>query len=514
MTTHRPFVFVALFFSLGIVLQQYFSLVFLAGVFLTALALILSLFFVRHQFCFLIFLSLFFSGAGFIFSQSYQTTSGDHITSVARYYYGKAASLEGLVVSDVDQRSAWGGTKTTFVLEVKRIVAPWGWRKQSGKILVNIFRDCGVAYGDYILLEGKLHRPFEFSSGSKFSYEKYLSRKGIRYILSVKKISRAEVLSRGQGFWLKTVSLKTRDKFKAMFEKYFLPNEASLLITALLGDGAQIPKHIQELFVQTGTAHVLAISGFNIGIVTVVIFLFLRILPIGRKGQIVLTIVLLIFYAFLTGSKPPVVRATIMATVFLLSFLVQREIDAVNSLSLAAFLILLVNPLNIFDVGFQLSFISVLAIIQAYPLFWNFFTPLENRWAKPVLWTLKSFLVSLTAWGGVLGLIAYYFQVVTPISLLANLVVVPLSSVLVVLGLGFMLVGVTAPFLAFAFAACLKFVLNGMVGVIFLFAKIPWSYFYLKDVSLWYTISYYVFMSLLLGLWKIRQAKKITENQI
>ncbi len=508
MATHRPFLAVVLFFALGIILEQYLAFPFAVGICLTVFLLILSLVFIRHRFCFAIFAFLSFSSAGFIFSHSYQTSPENHISRVAQFYYGKTASFEGLVASDVDKRNVWGSTKTAFVLEIKRVPAPWGWQERRGKILVNVFRDCAVTYGDYIFLEGKLHRPFEFSGDSTFSYEKYLSRKGIQYILSVKKIGRVEILNQEQGFWLKAASLKTRDKLRAMFEKYFLPNEASLLITALLGEGAQIPKHIQELFVQTGTAHVLAISGFNIGIVTVVIFLFLRILPIGRKSQIILTIALLIFYSFLTGAKPPVVRATIMATVFLLSFLMQREIDAVNSLSLAAFLILLVNPLNIFDVGFQLSFVSVLAIIQGYPVLMNFLAPFEKRLLKPLSWILKSFLVSLTAWGGVLGLIAYYFQVITPITLLANLIVVPLSSVLVVLGLGFMLVSTTIPFLTFAFVACLRFILNGMVWVIYWFAQIPWSHFYMKDVSIWYVMTYYIIVSLALNAWKVQQAKK------
>jgi len=507
-TTHRPFLFVAVFFALGIIAQQYVSFSFMAGIICAGLALLFSLIFSRSCFCSALFIFLFFSGAGFIFSQSYKVTPPNDISQVAHFYFGKTASLEGLIASDVEKRSAWGSTKTTFVLKLKRISVPWGWQERSGKILVNVLRDCDAAYGDYVLLEGKLHRPFEFSADSTFSYEKYLSRRGIRYLLSVKKIGRVEILARGEGFWLKTLSLQARDQWQAKFEKYFLPNEASLLITALLGEGAQIPKHIQALFVQTGTAHVLAISGFNIGIVTVVIFLFLRVLPIGRRGQIVLTILFLIFYAFLTGAKPPVVRATIMATIFLSSFLVQREIDAVNSLAVAAFLILLLNPFNIFDVGFQLSFVSVLAIIQGYPVLANDAIVEKKRLTKPVEWMLKSFFVSLTAWAGVLGLIAYYFHVVTPITLLANLIVVPLSSVLVVLGLGFMLVSITLPVLTFAFVACLKFVLNLMVWVVYLFAQVPGSYFYLKDVSLWHTIIYYIMLGFIVVWWKIRQAKK------
>ena len=113
--------------------------------------------------------------------------------------------------------------------------------------------------------------------------------------------------------------------------------------------------------------HILAISGFNVGIVAYVIFLFLKIFPLGRRGHYILTILILIVYAVLTGGQPPVVRATIMAVVFLAGFILEREPESINTLSCAALFILLVNPVNLFDVGFQLSFVSVLAIIVFYP---------------------------------------------------------------------------------------------------------------------------------------------------
>jgi competence protein ComEC len=271
----------------------------------------------------------------------------------------------------------------------------------------------------------------------------------------------------------------------------------------LLGAGAQIPKHIDALFVTTGTAHVLAISGFNIGIVTAVIFLLLRILPIPRKAQILLTILLLIFYCLMTGGRPPVVRATIMAAVYLSGFLLQRETDTFNSLSLAAFIILLINPFALWDVGFQLSFISVVMIVVLYPRL----TKLEaweqfENFSKPVIWLGQSAAVSLCAWVGVAGLIVYYFHIITPIGILANLIIIPLSSVIVALGLGFMLSVIGCPFLTVMMATCIKFLLNLMVYCAYIFAQIPWAYIHWKGVSLWQvTVYYIILLFLIFGKW-------------
>ena len=131
----------------------------------------------------------------------------------------------------------------------------------------------------------------------------------------------------------------------------------------LLGDRYNIPRHINELFQMAGVVHILAISGFNVGIVAYATFLFLKMFPLGRRWHYILTILLLIAYAVLTGGQPPVVRATIMAAVFLAGFILEREPESINTLACAALLILFVNPVNLFDVGFQLSFVSVLAII-------------------------------------------------------------------------------------------------------------------------------------------------------
>ena len=117
------------------------------------------------------------------------------------------------------------------------------------------------------------------------------------------------------------------------------------------------------LFVQTGTAHILAISGLHIGVVAAIFLLLVKFIPIGGKCQSAGVIGLLMFYAFLTGGRPSVVRATIMMIVFLASFIVEKERDVLNTLSLSAMIILVYNPLNLFDIGFQLSFVCVLSII-------------------------------------------------------------------------------------------------------------------------------------------------------
>ena len=492
MTTHRPLLWITLFFCAGILISRYISPPFLFLCITAMLVSVLSAVFLNRKIISSVFLVISLIILGAISAENYTYLAQNHIYHVAKYYRGKPISLEGIIVSDVQKRRSFKGVKTTFELDVKRIKTKWGWKKKTGKVLVNIFRDDTFSYGDALRLEGKLYEPFNFSEDPKFSYKKYLRAKNIYLLFSVKKDGDIEILRSGKGNFIKGLSLRFKDRLKMIFEKYLSKSEAGLMQALIVGDRYDIPQQINDLFIQTGTAHILAISGFNVGIVAFLVFLILKVLPGGRRVQPLIAILVLVFYAFLTGTRPPVVRATIMAVVFLLSFLFEKENDPINTLSFAALLLLIANPFNLFDVGFQLSFVSVLSIILLYSriLQWTErFLPQKTN--RPLLFLSQSFAVSLAAWGGVAGLIAYYFDIVTPVTILANLVIIPLISLIVALGLG--LLGVCGiPFLATAFASCLHVMLNLTVAFIYVFSLIPGAYFYLKNVSFWYTLSYYI----------------------
>lgn len=528
-----PLAWIFLCFASGVLAHGYlrFSFTFVAALSAALLLLGFLVLYTRLSMCILLSAVILL---GFIYSGNYQTFSPQHINHIHYYDRKDLLTIEGLVVSDVEPRPFFKGKKTVFVLKVKRIESKSGWRKKSGEILVNLFRSQDIRYGDYVQIEGRLHRPFNFSNDSQFSYREFLYRKGISYILSVKKQGCVEVLMQGQGNWIVERLFHLKHQLKNILYQYLPKKEAGIMLAFLLGDRYDIPKNVYELFKVSGVAHIIAISGFNIGIVACLIFLILKIFPIPRQAQYVLTSIFLIFYAFLTGGQPPVVRATIMAVVFLASFLFEREHESINTLSAAALILLLMNPLNLFDVGFQLSFISVLFILVLYPKLMNIFYkwlpafkegslqekdsrkhgPLSALRIVMIRYLLQSTAVSLCAYFGVVVLVAYYFQIITPVVLLANMVVVPLASLTIFLGMGLLLVGFMLPFLAFTFASCITVLLNFMVACVFVFAQMPGAYFYLRHFSLKIVIFYYALIFLaflmlrLINSWKIKAKLK------
>lgn len=515
MSTRRPLVSIAVFFGSGIFIDCFWHFSFLFLAVLGVSALVNGLFLICYKKWSSVFIAVSLIVLGALCSQNYQHLPKNHVYHITKYYKKTPVTLEGIVVSDVQKRISFKGKKTIFELEVTRLKSKWGWQKKTGKILVTVFRGADISYGDKLLLTGRLYWPFNFSSDSKFSYRNYLKARRIRLVFNVRKDGEIQVLESGCGNPIQAASINFKNKLSRIFDVNLSGIEAGLMQALILGDRYDIPRYIMDLFVQTGTAHILAISGFNVGIVAALIFLVLRILPIGRKAQYIITILLLIGYAFLTGLKPPVVRATIMAVVFLASFLIEREVEPLNSLALAALIILIGNPLNLFDIGFQLSFISVLAIV----LYYAFVLSKILRWSKwlsrqPFLFLTQSLVVSLVAWLGVAGLIAYYFQIVTPVTILANLVVIPLISLITALGLGLLAVA-AMPWCPLAFAACIKLLLNITVGFIYLFNQLPGSYIRFLNVSLWQVVVYYCIIAFLTVFWSlIRLTKKFKYDTV
>jgi len=530
--THRPLMGVCVCFVLGIIGNEYIQISFGVSALLTAGLMFLSVF-IRQRKLSVVFLLSGITFLGGIYSKDYQTSPPNHICHIFYRYYKDPVVIEGMVISDVEKRSFFKKKKTVFTLDVKRLKSKWGWQEKQGRILVNIFREEDVNYGDYLVLEGKLHRPFDFSKDSQFSYKDYLYHKGITFIFSIKKDGYIEALGRNKGNFIKKFSFQIKHKLTDVIRSNLSKGEAGIIQAFLLGDRYDIPKNVYELFRLSGVAHIIAISGFNIGIVAQVIFLILKMLSIPRKGQYVLTMAFLIFYAFLTGGQPPVVRATIMAVIFLTSFLIEREPEPVNTLSAAALVLLVMNPLNLFDVGFQLSFISVLSIILFYQRFMEVF----YKWAPVInekqgdkyhrkdalfvikFWTIRYFFqsmaVSLSAYLGVFALVVYYFQLITPIVIIANLVVIPLASLIILVGMGLLTVGVLCPFVAAIFANCIKLLLNIMVVSLVLFVQIPGVYFKVTNLSLPIVFLYYLLAVLFLyGPTFIKPALYLTYRKV
>jgi competence protein ComEC len=508
-----PFIGAALGLIVGILVGFYFSSPATAlSIFTAALSLVV-ISFIRIEFKFFINIWIVFFIVGCFYTHQEITVLKESQDYLSAYLNQPDILWKGTVVSDVRYRKGFRGTQTSFVLALEYFKNADTLIREKTKLLVQIYDDVPIFYGDAVELNGRLASAYNFSIDSNFSYPDYLFTQGVVYILHVKK-DFVSVKDRQKENSLIYYSLKCRENLKTIYDRYLTARESALMKAFVLGDRSNLPNSFKQMFVETGTAHILAISGLNIGIVVYLLLIFLKTIPIPRKLQILITILMISFYAFMTGFGPSVVRATIMAVIFLLGILFEREAHSLNSLALAALIILLLNPFNLFDIGFQLSFICVFAIVQFYPMV----TFLEKISAKKGTWQshwlfrylVTSFWLSIIVWLWVAGFVVYYFKILTPVTILANLIVVPLSSLIVALGLGLIFFGLCFSLLSPYFAICLKLVLNILFIVTFLFQNLPFGFVYTPRINGVFFIFYYITVGIL--FWYISKRFKQAQN--
>ncbi|MDE1921675.1 MAG: ComEC/Rec2 family competence protein [Candidatus Omnitrophica bacterium] len=266
-----------------------------------------------------------------------------------------------------------------------------------------------------------------------------------------------------------------RGELRQVLYRYLDDTEAGTMAAIVLGDRRAIPKEINMIFRHTGTGHILVIAGLHMAMMALMVVFILKLIRIPRAWQVFLSIFLILMYAVLTGGPVPVVRAAVMAAVLLASSGAGFESDALNSLGLAALILLLMNAGDFFDASFQLSFAAVFAIIVLY-------IPLEKRLSFCPRWLAAALSVSTAAWIGITPFQIWHFGTIAPVALIANLFVVPLLELTVALGVGLVLAGLGLPGLAWSLAGCLKAVFNLMVVVAFWFSRIPYGYIQLWQV--------------------------------
>lgn len=302
-----------------------------------------------------------------------------------------------------------------------------------------------VDYGDRLTARLHLRRPHPSRNPGAFDYRAFLERKGIHAMGSVSRREQILEIRPGRGGWLWTyVVLPVRRGVRAGVACNLSGGPAGLLNGILLGEKRGVPDPVRNAFTRAGVNHVLAVSGLHVGLIAAVVFFALGAVGCGRKTTAWATIGAVLLYALVTGLPPSVVRASMMCAITIWGRLGNTQGEGLNSLGLAALLILIFRPQDLFDVGFQLSFSATGGILI-------FYRPvrgcLPGSGAGGIgHWVWAPLAVSLAAQIGTLPLVLTYFGLLSVVSVLANLIVVPLMAASVALGLlGVIVYHVAAP---------------------------------------------------------------------
>ncbi|MFA5287142.1 MAG: ComEC/Rec2 family competence protein [Candidatus Omnitrophota bacterium] len=384
---------------------------------------------------------------------------------VSRFIYYKDDTIYTLK-GFINNNPVIKDSRVIFILKAEELEFNKSRYKSCGDILVYFNGAIDLSYGDELILLGNIHRPYK------------MFRDDISAVMHLQNNSALVRLNKNKGSLIKRLAFYLKDKIEVVFLKRLSPLAAGIVDAMVLGEKKHISPVVYDAMIKSGTVHILVVSGFNVGIVAFMSGLFFKILRIPRKPRYILVIVCLILYCFITGVSTPVVRATVMGIFFILGYFFQREPDISNSLSLAVLFILINNPKDIFSISFQLSFISVLAIVYLYPKFKSLFR-IEEVKIKFLKFILEGFSVSFSAWLGTVGFIAYYFKIISPVTVLANIFIVPMATLITLSGLSMVIISMVLPWLAGPFASTNEILVITLLQANSWFINLPFAYLYL-----------------------------------
>lgn len=465
-----------------------------------------------------LYLAIFF--LGIVCYQNSVRLPPDHIRNLLSDEPGKVF-LKGVIIDDpVTTATFYKSDKTTFTVSSEAVKEDAGWRKVSGQVRVDSYADTAAPFsaGDSVMLEGLIMGPVSLKNPGLFDYSRYLGIKGIYAFLKVGKGCLVKIADRASPGLAAKPAYKLRNWIRGSIERYFPAYYGGFLKAILIGDRSDLGYALKDDFIKTGTVHILAISGLHVGLIGAIVMAVFAALRVPKKTNLILSALVLIFYSFVAGSSPPIVRATIIFSVFVIGYLMGRESDMLNSLSLAGILILLWNPKELFDPGFQLSFVSVASIVIFSPgidaLFKIGLIKKASPGSRARIYILKGVSVSIAAWLGTWPFIASYFNIISPVSVIANLVVIPMLFALMSLLLLFLAAGAISCFFASLAAYILRLAEDALFCANHYFSVLPFAYFRTCAPSAVFTVLYYISIFLFimpdmigLGRMKIRRAK-------
>ena len=396
-----------------------------------------------------------------------------------------------LVTGTLAEPPDYRDTYTNLQMDVEAVDTGSGDLPVEGLLLVRVFPNETYEYGERIRIRGKLVTPPE---NEEFSYREYLARQGMHSYMSRTEVTH---LPGNGGNPVRKAIFAFRDKALENIYLIFPDPEASLLAGILLGVDTGLPKDLQQAFKDTGTAHIIAISGFNIAIIAGLFFtLFSRVL--GQTRGSIVAILGIALYTFLVGADAAVVRAAIMGGISLTVRQLGRRNDGFNALMLSAVIMSIFNPHIPWDVGFQLSFFATLGLILYAEPFqnWavNFITRYTSEGAAQKLAAPISeyILLTLAAQLTTLPIMAYHFKRISLVSLIANPFILPVQpavmivgGIAVILSLIWLPLGAVAAFGAWPFVAY-------TIRLVELFDLLPNGVIVLGDFSLWLVILFYI----------------------
>jgi len=363
-----------------------------------------------------------------------------------------------------------------------------------------------LSIGDVIEITGKVIRPPTPANPGDFDSRGLLRTQGLHCLVAAESVEAVRVVMRERNVidWLAVLRAKARVRAEQLMASHLGERTAPVAQSLLLGSRVDLDRDVRRAFAESGTLHVLAISGMNVGLLWAWLWFLCRGLRLSATVLLLAVMVLLPAYAMLTDANPPVVRATLVAVVLAFGQLARRGGSAWNSLALAALFVLAWNPSDLFNSGAQLSFLAVVAILLAMSFLRSLRgkiveadAPLDGGplWRSGLTWLtrriVESYSIGAAIWLVTSPLIASQFHLVSPIGFVLNVLLSPLIAVMFWLGYSFLLLGLVSSMLFGWIGTPFDLTLGWFLSAVEASARLDLGHVYVSAPPVWWLIGFY-----------------------
>ncbi|MEO8446555.1 MAG: DNA internalization-related competence protein ComEC/Rec2 [bacterium] len=364
--------------------------------------------------------------------------------------------------------------------------------------------------GDRIILKGKLSDPGSVRNPGEFDYKKYLELHNVYKIFYATGFENAEVISsENLNFFYQHIIIPAKLFSLSNIDKYQTGDEASFLKGLVTGERSDISQEMKTAFVNAGVMHLIAVSGLNVAYIIISLTLLLSLLRINLIPRTIIIVIFLIFYCFFTGSTASILRASIMGILVLTAFCIERRVNFFKSIGAASLLILIYDSKQLFDPGFILSFSATISMVIIFTKFdehilsklrdWN------SRGKKITLAVTVLLFTSLSAQIGTVPITIAYFGKLSVISIIANIVAVPLANLSLALGFFQIITATFSEYTSSVISEVNNILLAFQIGFIKWSASLEYSYVNIPKINFLSMTGYYAVVIILLTIRNTRQ---------
>jgi len=422
------------------------------------------------------------------------------------YPFEKPKLSNAQIFGQIDNIELKKEGRITFSLITDSLVTKEKKYPGSHKLLCSIYDDNKsieklfnrLSIGNKIYLEGTVQKPRDERNPGEYDYEKYLYSKGIVALANSYKADNLKIVS-SESSTIPNLVFQIRKKIDEKIGALHNKTTTGLLRGLILADRKSIDYEVKNEFVNAGVVHILSVSGLHVGyIVLIFIFAFGR---FNITARYILTVIGLLIYLIITGADAPIFRSTVMVLITLAAPALGREYNSLNALSLSAFVILLINPNELFNPSFQLSFGAILSLIIIFPPVNNAVNKLNIN-SKSLKWFLIFLGSSLAAQIGTLPFTLTYFHRLSVTALLANFIVIPVSGMIVGLGILTLIAGSIFNWIGIVYASSNELLTFFMYWFVGLMGSEKYSYIMINQFSVYDAVIFYLISALIFYLFK------------